>query len=68
MSTDASSLEKHGNATAAVVDGDEMELAADALPFVEYRRALSGEAAVYAYFNWDAARFPNVKDYVQVIP
>ena len=27
MSTDASSLEKHGNATAAVVDGDEMELA-----------------------------------------
>lgn len=39
-----------------------------ALPFVEYRRMLSGVPEAYGCFIWEKARFPTVDCYIQAIP
>lgn len=43
-------------------------LSPEALPFVEYRRQMSGIAEAYAAFIWEKAKFPDVKVYMQAIP
>ncbi|KZT12294.1 terpenoid synthase [Laetiporus sulphureus 93-53] len=46
----------------AVVDSD-------ALPFITYRRNMSGLAEAFAYFIWEEAEFPDdVDKYMQAIP
>ncbi|KAI0962586.1 hypothetical protein AcV7_001398 [Taiwanofungus camphoratus] len=37
------------------------------LPFVEYRRLLTGIPEAYAMFIWDKVRFPDVKIYMDVL-
>ncbi|KAF9808172.1 hypothetical protein IEO21_07958 [Rhodonia placenta] len=39
-----------------------------ALPFVEYRRMVTGGPEAYAYMIWEKARFPTVDSYIQAIP
>jgi len=36
--------------------------------FVEYRRLKSGLSDAYGHFIWDAAQFPDEKEYIQAIP
>ena len=40
----------------------------DAMPFIAYRRNMSGLAEAFAYFIWDKKRFPHVEAYMQAIP
>ena len=40
----------------------------DALPFIAYRRNMSGLAEAFGYFIWDKERFPDVEAYMQAIP
>lgn len=39
-----------------------------ALPFVEYRRMVTGGPEAYAFMIWEKARFPTVDSYIQAIP
>ncbi|KAF9810168.1 hypothetical protein IEO21_07099 [Rhodonia placenta] len=39
-----------------------------ALPFVEYRRSVSGVSEAYACFIWEKASFPAANCYIQAIP
>ncbi|KAH9840017.1 isoprenoid synthase domain-containing protein [Rhodofomes roseus] len=40
----------------------------DALPFIAYRRDMSGLGEAFAYFIWDKKNFPDVELYIQAIP
>ncbi|PCH40556.1 terpenoid synthase [Wolfiporia cocos MD-104 SS10] len=43
-------------------------LSSDALPFITYRRNMSGLAEAFAYFIWPKDKFPDVEVYMQAIP
>lgn len=40
----------------------------NALPFIAYRRNMSGLAEAFGYFIWERNRFPDVEAYMQAIP
>ncbi|KAI0928173.1 terpene cyclase [Taiwanofungus camphoratus] len=46
----------------------EMQLSSDALPFITYRRNMSGLAEAFGYFIWEKDVFPDVEVYMQAIP
>lgn len=46
----------------------QLACSSDALPFIAYRRNMSGLAEAFAYFIWDKKRFPHVEAYMQAIP
>ncbi|KAI0732213.1 Trichodiene synthase-domain-containing protein [Fomitopsis betulina] len=51
------------------ISGDsQLAGSSDAMPFIAYRRNMSGLAEAFAYFIWDKKRFPHVEAYMQAIP
>ncbi|KAH9949259.1 hypothetical protein B0H21DRAFT_145454 [Amylocystis lapponica] len=56
------------NATILECQTRDVVLSTKALPFVEYRRALTGISDAYAAFIWEKSRFPDVQVYIGVLP
>ena len=45
-----------------------MHLQPGTLPYVNYKRFRNGLGAAYGFFIWDKFSFPNVSNFIQVIP
>ncbi|CCL98540.1 uncharacterized protein FIBRA_00539 [Fibroporia radiculosa] len=56
------------NASILEHDAQNEPLRRGALPFVEYKRSMSGTTEAYACFVWEKSKFPDIKEYMQAIP